>query len=66
MIRLCRLSLVLVVCALVGCGSDAAPPRPAPARAGQAWCENLRARGLLLEPMSRCLNEYDEMADPAP
>jgi hypothetical protein len=52
-----RFVIVAAAVALAGCGSSQHAP---PERAGQQWCESLRDRGLLFEPMSRCLDEYDD------
>jgi len=54
--RRLRVSIVLLlaVVALAGCDSSDEP------RAGQEWCQSLQDRGVLFEPMERCLDEYDQ------
>lgn len=51
------LVVLAVVIALAGCGKAA---EPEPASGAREWCESLQERGLLLEPMSRCLAEYED------
>lgn len=48
--------LALAAAALTGCGESAEDKRD---RAGREWCQSLQDRGLLFEPMSQCLDEYD-------
>lgn len=48
------LALLTATGAIISCGSHDEP------RAGEQWCQSLQDRGLLFEPMERCLDEYDQ------
>lgn len=51
------LVVLALVASLAGCGGESAEDKRD--RAGREWCEGLQDRGLLFEPMSRCLDEYE-------
>jgi hypothetical protein len=57
--------LFLACLALAGCGTNSSEQERRDA--GVAYCQRLQREGLLLEPMSRCLREYEAITrEPTP
>ncbi len=52
------IAAAVVALVLAGCGGDSAEDKRSDA--GKVYCETLQKNGILLEPMSQCLAEYDD------